>query len=432
MNAVNFIPIRLIGVGTPEVESASSYVLRLASAHGLSVSQIVEVLFEVLRKDNELNYVNPVVGAPSRLSTFCRPTSITYQFNFTVKRYLGETNIDKSCVIPICPGMPDMPWFFVGSTCWCPLCLKEDIEAGSEPYLRLKWQSGRSRVCLRHWVLLIGGCSHCRESQDITRHFRTVTTCFKCGRSLLDLVIPCDHSILTNADWDVHDFVELYSSGYTFSWETIFSALVEVMKKEFGGIEGVLEWEKKTYRTIKFSQYLSTPNNIPGLYKLMQFGQLTGVPLLGLLTGQPYPIQRPLMFKSENHLNRVGLVRRRDLSHDHKAIYKQVVSLVRDHNPPLSVREIAKKLHVSPGYIEYRWPNLVETTVKRAGAFREQKKWRDTIEAENLVSEYLTQCIRENTTYSAHKAARILSKQSGISRPRLERAAKRALTRHLE
>lgn len=430
---INFIPIRLIGVGTPEVESASSYVLRLAAAHGLSVSQMVEILNNQLLKDEEVCLLKPLLTTgPNHLSTFCRPSPSTYQFNITVQRYLGETRIEKSCLLPICPGMPDTPWFFTGRICWCPLCLKEDIESGSEPYLRLKWQSGRPHICLRHWVLLIGGCSHCKESQDVIRHYRSVTTCFNCGQSLLDLVIAGESSMLTNMDWDMSDFVELYSSGYKFSWETIYAALITVMNKEFGGIEGVLKWEKKTYRTLKFSQYLITPNNIPGLYKLMQFARLTMVPLGGLLTGQPYPIQRPLMFKSENQINRVGLGIRRDTGRDHKAIYKEAVSLARDHSPPLSVRQIAKRLHVSPGYLEYRWPNLVETTVRRAAIWREQKKLQDAIQAEKLVSEYVSQCLQNRTSYSAHKAARTLAKSSGLSRLTLERAAKRALTRHLE
>lgn len=433
MMKTRFIPIRLIGVGTSEIESASSFALRLATAHGLSVTQMAEVLNDMLLSDSEVVILNPVkwVGR-QRLSTFCRSTQSTHQFNIAVSRYLGETRMARACLLPICPDMPSAPWFFVGSTQWCPTCLNNDIDSKIEPYLRLKWQISSSNVCLRHWVKLRSHCPYCKKSQDIVTHFREITSCYHCGKSLVNNPAPCDDSTLTNFEWDFHDFVELQSGGYEFSWNVIHSAMLKVVDREFGGIDGMLKWEEETDRTIKFTPYLTDVSNVPGFFRLVQFCQLAEVPLRGLLTGQPYPVQRSLIFKPSDHQQGIGLGKRRDKHRDHQNLYKHAVSLARDHSPPLSVRQIAKRLHVSTGYIEHRWPNLVETTVKRSAEYRGRKKLREAIEAEKLVCEFFYQCQQERSSFSVHRAARTLMKTSGLSRPTLERAAQRCLARNLD
>lgn len=434
MIKTRFIPIRLIGVGTSEIESASSYAMRLAMVHGLSVTQMADVLNDILLSDSEVVILKPIgtVGR-QKLSTFCRPSPSTYQFNIAVSRYIGETRINRASILPICPGMPDTPWFFVGGTRWCPCCLQDDVASKVEPYLRLKWQTGHSNVCLRHWVKLRSHCTHCNASQDVVTHYRErFTHCYRCEGSLLNDPEPCDDSMLTSAEWDAHDFVELQSSGYKFSWRAIHSAMLKVVDRELGGIDGMLRWEEETDRTVKFTPYLNDISNVPGLFRLMQFCQLTEIPLHGLLTGQPYPVQRSLIFKPSEQQQGIGLGKRRDKHRDHQNLYKQAVSLASDHSPPLSVRQIAKKLRVSAGYIEHRWPNLVATTVKRSAEYRDAKMLKEAIEAEKLVCEFFNQCQQDHSSFSVHRAARTLMKTSGLSRPTLERAAQRCLARNFD
>ncbi|MBU6956052.1 TniQ family protein [Hahella sp. HN01] len=158
-----FVPLRLIGVGTPEIESAASFMFRLASVHGINVARMNDVLLAHLLSDRNFSLINPIrTGGKSGLSTYCRPVASSAQFRLAVKQYIGEDNIDKACVLPICIEMPAESWSLIdGPIRWCPQCLSEDIAGGGVPYLRLIWQFSLAKVCLRHWVKLERACPCC-------------------------------------------------------------------------------------------------------------------------------------------------------------------------------------------------------------------------------------------------------------------------------
>ncbi|MBU6956051.1 hypothetical protein KP814_32225 [Hahella sp. HN01] len=213
----------------------------------------------------------------------------------------------------------------------------------------------------------------------------------------------------------MHDLVELISGGYRFSWDTIFSSLLLVMEREFGGIQGVREWEERRDLTTRFSPFLEGKKGIPGLYRILQFCQAAQVPLRGVLTGQPYPAPRALPLGTGFESKSVCLISRRNKVLDHRSIRSQVVKLVEEHDPPLSLKKIARRLHVSPGYIEYRWPGLVAANVKRNKQYRDEKKVADALNAEILVRDYLQKRLDSGLNISVKNTARTLVKESDCS-----------------
>ena len=144
-----------IGRGTPLVESLSSYIIRLAEAHAVSVVDLVQ---------GELS--------PFLESSLYIPTRVTYVINGvgeTARRWVRavetvtlRSDLRGFTLFSLAPAVPDT-FLFRTTRAWCPECYDE-VSAGRQPvYEPLLWCLNLVEICLRHNRPLSTACPHCKK-----------------------------------------------------------------------------------------------------------------------------------------------------------------------------------------------------------------------------------------------------------------------------
>jgi len=166
--------IEPIGLGTPEVESLTSYLCRLAFSHGMTARNLAAWILD--------HFDQPVLEC---YKWFRRSFSSMSEESELWATWLAEltatAGLDRLTLVP---------WrhLFSGARLaphadrWCPCCLQDDLKSGRTPYLRLSWDVAAVTVCTRHKVELVSDCPHCHRS-DVRNRASTVVPgyCTCCG-----------------------------------------------------------------------------------------------------------------------------------------------------------------------------------------------------------------------------------------------------------
>jgi hypothetical protein len=173
-----------IGLGTGEVESATSYLARLAIAHCVST-------WSMLKREIAPRLFDPDANLRNRLSELL--AAMGSAFN-------GENDTSKklTALLSLLTGRDDLGWTtmgfcheFVGprflvrvKQAWCGPCLSERKGNGSEIYYPLLWHLFGVKACPRHRVPLGTECPACHRSfHPLTAHSRP-GYCPRCGHWL--------------------------------------------------------------------------------------------------------------------------------------------------------------------------------------------------------------------------------------------------------
>lgn len=169
------------GLNTPEVESLTSYVCRLAHSHCMTATTLAAWILE--------RFVGPVADDFKWCQrSFSSMSAESEQWAAWLAELTGVGDLDRLTLVPWqhCVGGTGIA---PKSDRWCPACLAEDLSSGSEPYLRLAWDIAPVTVCTRHRVELASICPHCTRSN--VRNRATVVVpgyCTACGGFLGDSV----------------------------------------------------------------------------------------------------------------------------------------------------------------------------------------------------------------------------------------------------
>ncbi|MGB9079421.1 MAG: TniQ family protein [Terracidiphilus sp.] len=161
-----FYPLLPIGIGTPDVESLTGYVARLAEAHVLSVGDMVG-----------RDPVSALCGGLPRRARWLRQTrskghafhAYSYAINGTArtaqswvrtfKRITRVSSMKLLTLLPLRLTLSDMS-LFRRHRAWCPHCYEEDLRNGVA-YERLLWSLQTVTVCPKHTVPLEHECPFC-------------------------------------------------------------------------------------------------------------------------------------------------------------------------------------------------------------------------------------------------------------------------------
>jgi hypothetical protein len=174
-----------IGVGTPNVESLTGYLGRLAEAHSVSLRTLL------------VHVIVPLVGrrdlskeSNSSLSAFWTVDSRALNGTGVMARVWAQALADLTG----CPEMAHMTlltWRHVLPSrkllrrvrAWCPVCYEEWRRNGTPIYEPLRWALTVVSGCPRHRCLLRQECphSHCRQSLPLLASRYQPGHCSACG-----------------------------------------------------------------------------------------------------------------------------------------------------------------------------------------------------------------------------------------------------------
>ncbi|MEL4897799.1 TniQ family protein [Crocosphaera sp. Alani8] len=173
--------LKPIGIGTPLVESLTSYLIRLSELHCLSVRNLVaHTVVPIVPKNyhttnlfcmrNDTGAINgtgdlaqDLVQALEKL-TYCSDfpylTLLNWQQILTTRKLLRKTRA------------------------WCPHCYEEWRLSHQKVYDPLLWHFNSISVCLHHQRVLETVCPHCHQQIPILSSLSRAGYCSKCGQWL--------------------------------------------------------------------------------------------------------------------------------------------------------------------------------------------------------------------------------------------------------
>jgi transcriptional regulator with XRE-family HTH domain len=149
-----------IGLGTPLVESLTSYIARLAASHTMNVGTLLRC--EVARLLDKkyiganLQSISPAPGALNGIGAMSKDLICALE-GLTLRQDLHSlTMLNFSEVIP-------SRGLLRSVKAWCPLCYQSWLDGGFSLYEPLLWSLKIAKYCPTHQTLLIDKCPNCQQ-----------------------------------------------------------------------------------------------------------------------------------------------------------------------------------------------------------------------------------------------------------------------------
>jgi hypothetical protein len=229
-----------IGLGTPLVESLTSYVTRLAQEHCLMVGRLIG------------SVVAPLIGKPYLLNTqdaACMNKShlIASDFVRTLEALTEYSGLEHLTLRPL-SSLFVRPGLSRPRRAWCPACYDDQNEQAKTIYDPLLWVLKEVNACTVHRRLLESRCPHCGAEERWLERRTIPGHCSKCGRWLglrtEERMADGDDEPdrpFTFALWTSKSLLDILGA---FSRSTIFAtpeqiqkSLKEIMKTGYRGIQ---------------------------------------------------------------------------------------------------------------------------------------------------------------------------------------------------
>lgn len=390
---MNLFRLDPIGLGTESVESFSSYMVRLAAVHGVSLLRFLEHLRAVDAKaEQPLSlYANTTVR-PWSLCSMVRPTDTTEDLVNLISHYTGRTDLRATTFLALKEMRYRSVDLFSNVMKWCPSCFEDDISCGRDAYHRLIWSCQEVEYCHIHNMRLESKCPYCCTKQNgMARHFR-MDSCRRCKEPLTAEKTPMSASQLTE-DVCFRDLIALVCA-ISGDPDTLYQPMDSVLL-----LEKIFEkaWqlndEREFWNLLPRDESLAivTMNKPVTVKKLRRVAYRLGISFPGLLAGevQCWTAQLNASWLEDLPAN-MQPIRRPGWS-DRNELFDRLTSTIKasDVNSPPPLAHIATVVGVSTGALEYHFPEICKSVKKRYQDWMKRDQERKFLEATVRVWEYL-------------------------------------------
>lgn len=173
--------IEPIRVGSPQVESLTSYISRLAGAHCVTVGDIIAHLIAPIIDKKYINNIafNGGNGFYKSSSSINGHGIIAEDFIEALVFLTKRKDIKKTTLIN-CREFVPFRRFLKSSRHWCPSCFQTDLESKQIVYERLSWTLHPFPKCIVHNRILESVCPFCRSSMNTLERKSIPGYCTKC------------------------------------------------------------------------------------------------------------------------------------------------------------------------------------------------------------------------------------------------------------
>jgi hypothetical protein len=174
--------LKPMGLGTPYIESLTSYISRLAKNHNVRVSTLIN---EVIGPHIQLAYLAEKFSkglVPNRYNLINGISTINTEFVNVLENLTGRSDIQH---------MSFKNWEGILSTNivvknrrWCPACLEQWKEESNEIYEPLIWSVSSVEKCDIHNIRLKEQCPNCKKELSFVHRNSIVGYCQYCSEWL--------------------------------------------------------------------------------------------------------------------------------------------------------------------------------------------------------------------------------------------------------
>ncbi|MEK4668998.1 helix-turn-helix domain-containing protein [Niallia sp. FSL R7-0271] len=166
-----------IGIGTPYVESLTSYISRLAFAHCVPVGKLLN---QEIAKELSIDWLKKVFRESVFASSYYINSGnhVALDFVDSINPLTSRNDLINLTLISwrgiIQKGITRT------KKCWCKLCLNEWREDGDPIYEPLYWYINLTESCFKHNVSLSSVCPHCCKAVPIIKTNIILGYCSNC------------------------------------------------------------------------------------------------------------------------------------------------------------------------------------------------------------------------------------------------------------
>lgn len=369
------LPLKLIGIGTENVESLSSYVERFSHLHGVTVGHFLSFLYENCVPESghraEFHRV-------TNLNDLSRSNKSTLALMESLEVGTGDNQHAFGTFLALRNVVIGKDWFEKKRK-WCAGCMRESYDSGGPGYYRLLWQLKAVKFCSVHAQVLRHECGNCGSHQD-TKGFRTVSS--SCQTCQLPLGVNLKSSRLPDlrllgASRDLEQLVAAFPfcDAKKISNDGLYVSVKKfldwcIQSDAIAFYEGVFSTHDWILRQAELSPFFL--ERLP-MTRVREVALAIRAPLIDVLAGLPNGYNYSFNVIHERKV-RVDRETRSRVRREHAMVRKEILKLTATTDGPLSLRAIARRVGVSTGYIRYRFPELAEAiSSKRAKYLRKRK-----------------------------------------------------------
>jgi hypothetical protein len=377
-----------IGVGTPEVESLSSYINRLAQAHCVTVTVLLkhELLPQI--KDNKASErskgANSGAGLPrgggNRLARMIYGLGMTAEKwvealqALTGRRDLGLlTFLDWRYVLP-------NRKLISQSVRWCPSCFDDRSAAEQPVYDQLLWKLDPITACLSHRRRLRNRCCYCRKGLNEFSGRSRPGYCSRCGywlgadgRAELQPEDRLSEEEWQWQDWVVKNLGQLIRTSARLDYpppeETVARSVTYYLSQQSdAGLNNLAT--TLGCRRDHFSNWSRGESRMQ-IDMLLKFCFHCGISLAQFLT-EPAP-SPPTQLRCASQKTPVQVVTRagwRPKGTNREELRRAMESALEHEFPPISLRAVSKRVRLASRTLLYYEPELCRKIVDRQENYR--------------------------------------------------------------
>ena len=416
-----------LGMGTPDIESLTSYIARLAGAHSVSLRTLaIQELLPLLKCD--------YLSTPFKNSLESFWIEAARALNGT-----GALATDWAYALECLTLRTDLrfltmlPWTAVltqqrllrSTRSWCPDCFMEWQTAGQPIYEPLIWNVSAISLCIHHQQPLLEQCQHpdCQATLPVlASHFRP-GYCSKCSRWLGVAVDPPNFS-RTTEEWHWQTWVakavgELIAHNMDLTLtphlenipDLISASREQVADDSLQKLAEKLQLSRRTLNAWKLGR------QVPQMESLMRLCYFCGVSPYDLFTVQSEKLNLgELKIRSLPDIPNPTRNRRRRVQLDIVHLRQSLEAvLVCEEQPPPSMRAVARRLNHSPRELREYFPELCRAISKRRSNFYKDRSEEKLEQQKELIRQAVLE-IHSRGLYPSSRKVRLILSEPGLMR----------------
>lgn len=418
-----------LGVNTPNVESLTSYMARLAGAHSVSLRTLMkQELLPRLRRDYLSNPFGSLDAFWLEAARALNGTGILAQdWAQALERLTLRTDLQLLTLLPWTAVLTQQR-LLRSVRAWCPDCFIESQAMGLPIYEPLLWNVKAVSVCLRHQRALLERCPYpdCRAELPVLASHLRPGYCSKCSRWLGVMTDLSNISQTSNQwhwqVWAAEMIGELLSHNtdltITPHLRNIPNLITAVREQvAHGNMQNLARRLQLSYWTL---YAWHSGKQIPQLESLLRLCYCCKVSLYEMFT-LPCGILHwgKLEIRSLPDILNPNRNRRHPIPMDLVSIQQHLEDvLTQEEQPPPSMRTVAKRLNYSPRELREHFPELSRAISKRRRNYHTVRREQRILQLKDEIRQAILKIHSQGLYPTSHRVGLLLSNPA-VMRDRL-------------
>jgi transcriptional regulator with XRE-family HTH domain len=418
-----------LGLGTPNVESLTSYTSRLAEAHSVSLRTLaVQELLPLLKRDYLFNPLGNSLGAfwIEAARALNGTGALARDWTQTLQHLTLRTDLQFLTFLPWATVLTQQGLLRL-TRAWCPDCLAEWQAARRPIYEPLLWNVSAVSLCVRHRRVLAESCPHpdCGSTLPVlSSHFRP-GYCSRCS-GWLGITSDRSDPSWTTQQWQWHiraaeAIGELISHNGDWRTEPHLGNLPDLIamaraQTANGSIQKLAESLQLSRRTMNVWR---SGRQIPQMESLIRLCYYCGISPYDLFTSQS-----GLLDLSGMHIGSLPAIpnptrkRRCRTRFDIARIQQSLeIALAQEEIPPPSLRSVAKRVNYSPKELREHFPGLCRAISIRRKDYFKTRREQKLSQLEKEVNQAILEIISQGSYPGSGRVGALLSDPNAIRDP---------------